>query len=229
MARAKDVREGQVWTAKVSGKDTKVQIVSRVPAKAAGGRERFQYKNLATGRMATGTAGKLRSKLSDGGPPGGVPDRADPAPPPLPRTRARPVRRASVPAGRTSPTVAELELDLPPVRNHARPRFPRAPALPADYQPAPSHPFLHNPAPPEPLGFPVQASLPSLRAPRPRPTHRPTQRPARRPNPTRYPSPAARSASEAIAASGAQTIGDVLRAVQAWARRAGAPPYSRGY
>lgn len=59
MARAKDVRPGQVWTAKVSGKLTDVEILGTAGVTAKG-RTKFQFKNLRTGRTAVGTAGKLR-------------------------------------------------------------------------------------------------------------------------------------------------------------------------
>lgn len=117
MARASEVRPGQVWTAKVSGKDTKVQVVSELPPKKPGGRVRFQYKNLSTGRMATGTAGKLKRKVSDGGPAQGTPaaaGTAPAAPAPLAHTRSRTaVRPGKAPPGRTMPSQAELELGLP--------------------------------------------------------------------------------------------------------------------
>ena len=193
---------GQVWTAKVSGKETKVQIMAELPPPSPGARAQFEYKNLTTGRMATGTAGKLRSKLEDGGPAGGTPAGTVPAsPPPILRSRAEPVRRAMAPPGRTSPTQAELDLGFP-VYSPPAPAY--NPPGPGQGWSDPRRPLRGQPGAPAPLQ--------SLRgSPRPLSTRRRT---GARNNP---PSRAARSAAQAIQESGAQTPAQVLQVVQAWA------------
>jgi hypothetical protein len=89
MAQAKDVRNGQVWRAKVSGVEVDVEILSEVPGGT--GRKRFVYKNLKTGRTGKGTAGRFHKLVRDASPHG---DPAAVVPPPTSanvRVRGRPV------------------------------------------------------------------------------------------------------------------------------------------
>lgn len=66
MAQAKQVRLGQVWTAKVSGRTVHVEILRELPAPRSGGRARFEWKNLSTNRISQGTAGRLKTMISSG-------------------------------------------------------------------------------------------------------------------------------------------------------------------
>jgi hypothetical protein len=201
MARAAQVRIGQVWEATVSGKRTKVQIVSEAPPKKPGGRQRFNYKNLSTGRMATGTAGKLKKLIQEAvAQPDGVPAVTAPASPaPLSKTRAAPVRRAKAPPGRTMPTQFEV--------SRGRQLAPRDDPDHPDFDPWVDD-YYNNPPPPpaRPL---ARDPLPSLRSRAPRPRRRTGAR-----NP---PSRVARGAADAVLASGAQTPQQVLRIIQRWA------------
>jgi hypothetical protein len=91
VAQAKDVRNGQVWRAKVSGKEVDVEILSEVPGGT--GRKRFVYKNLKTGRTGKGTAGRFHQLVRDASPHG---DPAAVVPPPTEakiRVRGRPVEQ----------------------------------------------------------------------------------------------------------------------------------------
>jgi hypothetical protein len=244
MAQAKKVKPGQVWTAKVSGKPTQVEIVGETTS-SAGGRTRFLWKNLNTGRTSAGGAGKLHDLVRDAAPAaGGAPT---PAPAPRTATRRPPPRPASF--------------------GHA-PAAPRAPAPPADRPWFKPHPSLaeqatergaaikslgwtpedgtaagryaattgemlrwgRESAAPVPVVPPALnrpgASLPSLRS------TRPATAPPTRTNPKHYPSPVARSAAEAISRSNAQSPRDVAQVIQAWAYSFAppqvAPPSSYG-
>jgi hypothetical protein len=81
MAQAKDVRVGQVWTARVSGRDVRVRVEAELPSS---GRKLFSLLNLSTNRPAKGTAGKLKRLVSEAA-----------APTPMPGPSAPPPRRVS--------------------------------------------------------------------------------------------------------------------------------------
>lgn len=221
MASANKVRSGQVWTAKVSGKPTQVEVLAEAGVTASG-RKTFTYKNLTTGRTATGTAGKLKSLVR------AAPNPTAPAVAPPPLAAHAPARRA--PPKRPNPFVSRIPTPAAADDDEPEALQPAyAPAVPRP-RPAPNTPLFGRaprpeiadqrvaPAPPLP-----RFQLPPSRASSPLSSLRgtassPFQAPAASPlsNPRHYPSDAAQSAAEALASSSAQNPDQVMAVMQAW-------------
>lgn len=205
MASANKVRQGQVWTAKVSGKAVQVEILGESGATGSG-RKKFQFRNLSTGRTATGTAGKLKTMVSAGTSRLAPGASAPPAPvAPLPK-RSAPKRpspfapRAEAPAPTSSPN--------PP---------------PVTFRPFTPKPIVREAIQSAPVAVPsipsrgLSSSLGSLRG---NVHFDPSARPhVSLSNPSRYPSEAARSAAQALSSSSATDPDQVMAVMQAWYQR----------
>lgn len=113
MALARKVKPGQVWTAKISGRDVEVEILGEA-SPSASGRKRFKVENLSTGRTAIKGAGGLkrlvREKRQASANPAAAPLRVAPAAPPR-ANRAR--GSAPTPARTVSPPVAAPSFNAP--------------------------------------------------------------------------------------------------------------------
>jgi len=219
MANAKDVQVGAVYKARVSGKVANVEILGPA-APTESGRKRFRYKNLATGREAKGTAGKLFELVS--------PAPAEPTPAPtfsptpyvspavqswasaidgsgMPQRRpiepASEYRRRIEGMGYTNPHVGDPGFQFP-VQGAPRPHPEQ-------------NPMAAQSMPQHMQGPPGLASLRGRGAPRQNPSH--------------YPSRAAKQAAKAISNSNAQTPAEVLAVVQQWAQQSagGRPHYAQ--
>lgn len=206
MTQARKVKPGQVWTAKVSGKNTQVEIVGETTA-SAGGRTRFLWKNLNTGRTSAGGAGKLHDLVRDASAaaPAPAPAPARPAPaPPRTTTRRPPPRQAR--QGFGSPPSRPAQQDERRAAVSALGWKPEAGSADERYAATTGEMLAWSRE--RPVGPP---SLPSLRS-------TPSSRtPPARTNPKHYPSTAAKAAAEVISRSNAQTPHEAAQVVAAWA------------
>jgi len=163
MARATQVKNGQVWTARISGRDVQVKVLG-LGAPTASGRKQFKLKNLSSGRTVERTAGSLRQLVPEG------------SPPPAPTATAAPRKKRPVPPAFQKKVKKRK-------RAKPKPRQPRtAPPPPTFAAATPSGDPWSLPEPPSSWTPPVGAGtadsgLPSLRdsytAPSPPPVRPP--------------------------------------------------------